>query len=183
MLKQGITLSILAAIVVAAACGSSDDSTSPPVSKVVNLTATLLPGNEPSVTGNPTGSGTFTGTLDTSTHVFTWNVTFTGLTANASLGHIHGPFTPGSTGSAGVILNFDPSVSTGGTFTNVTFTGLKTATSGSATGSVTLTNALSLTSTIKGDSLEKLLLAGAVYANIHTATNPGGEIRGQISKK
>jgi len=184
MLKQGITLSILAAIIVAAACGSSDDSTSPPpVSKIVNLTASLSPANEVSVTGNPTGSGTFTGTLDTSTHVFTWNATFTGLTGNATLGHIHGPFTAGSTGSAGVILNFDPAISTGGTFTNVTFTGLKTASSGSATGSVTLTNALSLTSTIKGDSLEKLLLAGAVYANIHTATNPAGEIRGQITKK
>jgi len=182
MLKRGISLSIFATIIVAAACGSGD-STSPPVSKIVNLTASLSPGNEPSVTGNPTGTGTFTATLDTSTHVFTWNTTFTGLTANASLGHIHGPFTAGTTGSAGVLLNFDPAVSTGGTFTNVTFTGLKTATSGSATGSVTLNNALSLTSTVKGDSLEKLLLAGAVYVNIHTATNPAGEIRGQITKK
>jgi len=183
MLKRGISLSIFATIVVAAACGSDDSTSPPPVSKIVNFTAALSPANEPSVTGNPAGTGTFTATLDTSTHVFTWNTTFTGLTANASLGHIHGPFTAGGTGSAGVILNFDPAVSTGGTFTNVTFTGLKTATSGSATGSVTLNNALSLTATIKGDSLEKLLLAGAVYVNIHTATNPGGEIRGQISKK
>jgi hypothetical protein len=182
MLKRGTALTIGAMLIVAAACGS-DKTTSPPVSKIVNLTASLSPANEPSVTGNPTGTGTFTATLDTSTHLFTWNVTFTGLTANASLGHIHGPFTAGSTGSAGVILNFDPAVSTGGTFSNVTFTGLKSATSGSATGSVVLNNALSLTSTIKGDSLEKLLLAGAAYVNIHTATNPGGEIRGQITKK
>jgi hypothetical protein len=178
-MKNGaITLVLGAAAVALAACGS--DSTTPtPVSKIVNLTATLSPANEPSVTGNPTGSGTFTATLDTSTNVFTYNATFTGLTANASLGHIHGPFTPGGAAtSAGVILNFDPAVTSG-----VTFTGLKTATSGSATGTVTLNSSLQLTSTVNGDSLRKLILAGLTYVNIHTATNPGGEIRGQITKK
>jgi len=168
---------LAAATVALAACGS-DSTTTPPVSKIVKFSATLVPGNEPSVTGNPTGSGTLTATLDTSTNVFTYNVTFTGLTAVASLGHIHGPFTPGGTAtSAGVILNFDPAVTPG-----VTFTGLKTATSGSATGTVTLNSSLQLTATVNGDSLRKLILAGLTYANIHTATNPGGEIRGQITK-
>jgi hypothetical protein len=177
-MKNGATTLVLAAAIVAlAACGS--DNTTAPVSKIVNFTATLSPANEPSVTGNPTGSGTFTATLDTSTNVFTYNFTFTGLTANASLGHIHGPFTPGgTTTSAGVILNFDPAVTPG-----VTFTGLKAATSGSGSGTVTLNSSLQLTATVNGDSLRKLLLAGLTYANIHTATNPGGEIRGQITKK
>lgn len=178
-MKNGaITLVLAAATVALAACGS-DSTTTPPVSKIVNFTATLSPANEPSVTGNPTGSGTFTATLDTSTNVFTYNATFSGLTANASLGHIHGPFTPGgSSTSAGVILNFDPAVTSG-----VTFTGLKTATSGTASGTVTLNSSLQLTSAVNGDSLRKLILAGLTYVNIHTATNPGGEIRGQITKK
>jgi CHRD domain-containing protein len=178
MMKNGaITLILAAATAALAACGS--DSTTTPVSKIVNLTATLSPANEPSVTGNPTGSGTFTATLDTSTKVFTYTVTFSGLTANASLGHIHGPFTPGGAAtSAGVILNFDPAVTPG-----VTFTGLKTATAGTAAGTITLNSSLQLTSTVNGDSLRKLLLAGLTYVNIHTATNPGGEIRGQITIK
>ena len=172
-----MTLVLAAAIVALAACGS--DNTTAPVSKIVNFTATLSPANEPSVTGNPTGSGTFTATLDTSTNVFTYNFTFTGLTAPASLGHIHGPFIPGgTTTSAGVLLNFDPASTPG-----ATFIGFKTATSGSGSGTVTLNSSLQLTTAVNGDSLRKLLLAGLVYANIHTATNPGGEIRGQITKK
>jgi hypothetical protein len=177
MMKNGaITLVLAAATVALAACGS--DSTTTPVSKIVNFTATLSPANEPSVTGNPTSSGTFTATLDTSTNVFTYTTTFTGLTGNATLGHIHGPFTPGGTAtSAGVILNFDPAVTPG-----VTFTGLKTATSGTASGTVTLNSSLQLTNAVNGDSLRQLLLAGLTYANIHTALNPAGEIRGQITK-
>ena len=177
-MKNGATTLILAAAIVALAACGSDNSTAP-VSKIVNFSATLVPGNEPSVAGNPTGNGTFTATLDTSTNVFTYNFTFTGLTGPATLGHIHGPFTPGgTTTSAGVILNFDPAVTPG-----VTFTGLKTAAVGSGSGTVTLNSSLQLTSAINGDSLRKLLLAGLTYANIHTATNPGGEIRGQITKK
>jgi hypothetical protein len=178
MMKNGaITLVLAAATVALAACGS-DSTTTPPVSKIVNFTASLSPANEPSVTGNPTSSGTFTATLDTSTNVFTYTTTFTGLTGNATLGHIHGPFTPGgSATSANVILNFDPAITPG-----VTFTGLKTATSGTASGTLTLNSSLQLTSAINGDSLRKLLLAGLTYVNIHTALNPAGEIRGQITK-
>jgi hypothetical protein len=169
-------LTLAAAAVVAAACGG--DSTAP-ASKIVNLATTLSPANEVSVTGSPTSSGTFTATLDTSTNIFTWSGTFTGLTSNATLGHIHGPFTPGGTAtSAGVILNFDPLVTPG-----ATFVGLKTATSGTISGSVLLTSATQFTTTINGDSLRKLLLAGQTYANIHTSTNPAGEIRGQITIK
>jgi hypothetical protein len=157
------------------ACGSSD--TTKPVSKIVNFSATLTPGNEPGVVGNPTGSGAFTATLDTSTHVFTWNGTFTGMTSTVILGHIHGPFPSGTATTAGVILNFDPATTPG-----ATFVGLNSATAGSISGTVTLVPTLVLTGGVKGDSLEKLLLAGLTYANIHTSTNKGGEIRGQITK-
>lgn len=161
--------------------GKTGTATVTIVSKIVNFTATLTPAGELGVTlvGNPTGSGTFAATLDTTTNVFTWTATFTGLTTNVNNGHIHGPFlNSATTGSAGVLLNFNPTVTPG-----ATFTGLNSANAGTATGTVTLNAALALTATVNGDSLRKLLLAGNAYANIHTVSNPGGEVRGQITKK
>lgn len=173
-------LTIAAAAVTAVACGS--DKTTQPVSKIVTFAATLTPAGELGATlnGNPSGSGNFQATLDTSTHVFTYTVTFSGLTSNVNNGHIHGPFVLGGTSnSAGVVLNFNPSVVPG-----VTFTGLNSATSGSASGTVTLTAANTFgNAAVHGDSIEKLLLAGATYVNIHTTTNPAGEIRAQILKQ
>ena len=172
MQNRSITLVLAAATVALAACGS--DSTSPPAaSKIVNFDVALTSAAEPSVTGNPTGSGRFTATLDTSTNVFTWNVVFSGLTSNVNNGHIHGPFPDGTKTAAGVLLNFNPSALPGNTFV-----GLNSATSGSASGSVILSSAS--VGAVTGDSLKKLLLAGLAYVNIHTITNPGGEIRGQI---
>jgi hypothetical protein len=97
-----------------------------------------------------------------------------------TLGHIHGPFTVGQTtgNSAGVILNFDPTVT--GTPLSSTATFTKGATSGSAGGTVTLNASTAISTTVNGDSLKKLLLAGLTYANVHTASNGAGEIRGQI---
>jgi hypothetical protein len=180
-MNRAAAFSLVATVAAIAACGS-DKTTSPPVSKIVNLTASLTPGGEIGATlaGNPQGSGTFTATLDTSTNVFSYSVQFSGLTSNVSLGHIHGPFTPGGTSnSAGVILNFDPTATNsapGATFT-------KGATAGSAAGTITLNAATQITTTVNGDSLRKLLLAGLTYANIHTTSNGGGEVRGQITIK
>ena len=173
-----IALSLAAASV--AACGSDNPST-PPVSKVVTFTAVLTPAGEVGATlkGNPAGSGTLTVSLDTSTNVLTWDVEFTGLTSNVNNGHIHGPFPSGTTTSAGVLLNFNPASLT--TATSATFTGLGSATSGSAKGSIVLGPSVPGVS-ITGDSLTKLLLAGEAYVNIHTVQNPAGEIRGQITK-
>ena len=186
MLQRVAVLCLTAGLVAAAACGGSS-STAPaqkPTPKPVNFTATLTPAGEigSNLNGNPQGSGTFTATLDTTINLFTYTVVFSGLTSNVSLGHIHGPFTPGGTANgAGVVLNFDPAAN--GAAPNAVFTGLKTATSGTATGSLTLNAATQVTATVNGDSLKKLLLAGLTYANIHTSTNPGGEIRGQITVK
>ncbi|HEY9230051.1 MAG TPA: CHRD domain-containing protein [Gemmatimonadaceae bacterium] len=150
------------------------------LSRTVSLGATMTPGGEPpGLLGNPTGSGTYSATLDTVTNVFSWTGTFTGLTTNVNNGHIHGPFVPGGTATtATVLLNFNPSSTPG-----ATFVGLGSATSGSVSGSVTLNAAFISTSTINGDSLRKLILAGATYVNIHTVQNGGGEIRGQLTRK
>ncbi|MFI5228344.1 MAG: CHRD domain-containing protein [Gemmatimonadales bacterium] len=175
MQTRAAPLAAALALVVAAACGS--DTTTPVAPKPVKFAASLSPAAEPAVVGTPTGQGTFTATLDTTTNVFTYNVTFSGLTSTVILGHIHGPFTPGGQATtANVILNFDPAVTPG-----ATFVGLNTATSGSATGTVTLNAGTSFTTAVNGDSLKKLLLAGLTYVNIHTTTNKGGEIRAQIT--
>jgi hypothetical protein len=181
MRNRIVALSIAAAVAAAAACGS--DNTAPPVSKIVKFTATLLPSGEigANLNNNPSGTGLFTASLDTSTNLFTWNVTFQGLTTNVTMGHIHGPFVPGgAANSAGVILNFDPAAAPAGA-TGVTFVGLKAALAGSASGSYTL-SAANVNATVTGDSLKKLLLAGDVYVNIHTTANGGGEIRAQITR-
>jgi hypothetical protein len=168
-------LTLAAAVVVAAGCGSSTEATVVPVSKILNFTAAMVPGGEPpGLVGNPTGSGTFTATLDTSTNLFTYKITYSGLTSTINNGHIHGPFVVGGTPTTGtVILNYN-------TLPGATFGGFGTGTSGTATGSVVLTAATTISATVNGDSLRKLILAGLTYSNIHTVSNPGGEIRAQI---
>jgi hypothetical protein len=165
-----LCLSALAMVAVVA-CDDSEVTT--PVNKTVTFTATMTPAGEvPAVTGS-SGTGTFTAVLDTSTNIFTYDITFSGLTSNVTVGHIHGPST--ATATASPILTFS---NTGGqTFT----TG---ATSGIAHGTALLTAATTtFGQSINGDSLRKLLFAGQTYANIHTSNNTGGEIRGQITLK
>jgi hypothetical protein len=154
-------------------------------SKIVNLTATMTPAGEVGATlnGNPTGSGTFTATLDTTTNAFAWSFTFQGLTSNVNNGHIHGPFVlGGASPAASVILNFNPAAPPPGA-TNVTFAGFGSANNGQGGGSIVLAGSQIIGNGVSADSLRKLLLAGNVYVNIHTTSNPGGEIRAQITKK
>lgn len=174
MLQSARTFLLVAATAVAiVACGDSDDPIQP-VSKIVTFKATMNAAQEvPAVTSPATG--TFTATLDTSTNVFTYDVTFTGLTANVTAGHIHGPAAAGA--NNGTTINF-------ATLAGATFT--VGATAGTAHGTTTLNAANQITATVNGDSLKKLLFAGLTYANIHTAAPTGfaaGEIRGQITKQ
>jgi hypothetical protein len=161
-----------AAVVAMIACGS-DEPVQPPVSTIVTFKATMNAAAEqqkdPVVS---TGTGTFTATLDTATNVFTYDVAFTGLTSNVTLGHIHGP--AAANANAGTTINF-------ATLAGATFS--VGATAGTAHGTTTLNVANQITATVNGDSLKKLLLAGLTYANIHTVNYGGGEIRGQITKQ
>src|SRR4051812_45905058 len=131
-MKNRIPLFLAAlAIVGMAACG--DDPAAPIVkSNQVTFTATMTVANEvptPTV-GNPTGSGTFTATLDTVTNVFTYDLTFTGLSSGVNNGHIHAPADVGVATAA--ILNFN-------TLSGATFS--FGATSGTGHGTALLTNA------------------------------------------
>jgi hypothetical protein len=135
-------------------------------------TATLLGANEVPPTGSiATGSSVVT--LNGNT--LTVNETFSGLTAPASAAHIH---------CCGPIGVNEPVA--------LPFTGFPSATSGTYMNSFDLTLASSYNAaflTANGGtaaSAEAALIAGLnsfqTYANIHNATFPGGEIRGQLAQ-
>ena len=67
------------------------------------FSATLTSASEVPPTTS-TGSGAATGSLDTATHEITYDVTYKGLTGDATAGHIHGPAEPGK--NAGVVVPF-----------------------------------------------------------------------------
>jgi hypothetical protein len=96
------------------------------------------------------GKGKLEATFDTESKVFTYTLTFEDLSGPAAAAHIHGPAKRKQ--SAGV----------------VTPLGDKNPTS-PVSGSVNFT-----------DDQVKMLRADKLYVNVHTAANPGGEIRGQI---
>jgi len=89
--------------------------------------------------------------FDPATKQLTWAVTFTGLSGPAIASHIHGPAAPGA--NAGVLIMFETPNAPAGEIKGSTF----------------------LVTEQVND-----LQAGKYYANIHTAANKGGEIRGQL---
>jgi len=97
------------------------------------------------------GTGKLEATFDTQSKVLTYTLTFDGLSGPATAAHIHGPATRKE--NAGVVVPL----------------GAKAPTS-PITGTATLT-----------DDQAKALASSKLYVNVHTAANPGGEIRGQIS--
>jgi len=126
----------------------------------------LSPLNEvPAVTNSAGSGGEISGgiTFDTDTGLLSVAVGygssagFTDLTGPAALMHIHGSAGPGT--NAGVLVNLAPYL----------FTPADPATGGIIFGDVPIpTNEVAN------------LLAGLHYVNVHTSTNPGGEIRGQL---
>ena len=131
----------------------------------------LLAGNENGTINGTPGSGGEVGTgivFNDQTRVLTINVAwgsgngFTDLSGNAAAGHIHGPTTSGGTASfnenAGVMIGLNDKPGWNGSARN-----------GGFSGSVTLT----------AQQVE-FLFAGRLYINVHTPTNGGGEIRGNL---
>lgn len=96
------------------------------------------------------GTGKLDGTFDTKAKELKYTLTFDGLSGPATAAHFHGPASGKQ--NAGVIAPI----------------GEKNPTS-PVTGTLTLT-----------DDQVKALQSGKIYANVHTAANPGGEIRGQL---
>jgi hypothetical protein len=105
---------------------------------------------------NPvTTSATGAGKLTLVGSQLSFNITYSGLSGVATGAHIHLPASTEQT--AGVEVNFAP------------FNGGAFGTSGSLVGTVTLSA-----------SQLAAITSGQAYVNVHTGTNPGGEIRGQV---
>ena len=149
-------------------------SATPAKAQVTIFTAALRGSNE--VPGNAsTATGFATVTLDEALNTLLVNETFSGLLGNATGAHIHCCAAAGSNASVAVdfVPNGFPLGVTAGTYSHL-FDLLNAASYNAAFvstqgGLVNARNAV-----VAG------LFAGRTYANLHTATFPGGEIRGQL---
>ncbi len=138
---------------------------------VIVFTATLAP----EVIG-ATGTGFARVEFDIVAHTMALNVTFSGLSGNTTVAHIHGPTTLPGTGTASVMtttptfIGFPTGVKSG-TFNSTLNTSLATT---YRPGFITASGGIPQAEA----ALYSSLLVGKAYLNIHTATFPGGEIRG-----
>jgi hypothetical protein len=98
------------------------------------------------------GTGSLTATLNTDTNQLTYHIEFSGLTGPVAAAHFHGPAAEGA--------NAKPQLPIKGTPITSPIDGKATLTAEQA----------------------KELVDGKWYFNLHTAANPGGEIRGQVVK-
>ncbi|WP_263409054.1 CHRD domain-containing protein [Terriglobus tenax] len=99
------------------------------------------------------GKGTLTATLDTESGELTYHVTFSGLTGPVTAAHFHGPAAEGVNAKPQVPVKVNP-----------------------------IESPLDGTAQITPEQ-GKDLVEGKWYFNLHTAANPGGEIRGQVLKQ
>src|SRR5690348_14477033 len=102
---------------------------------------------------NSTGTGSATATLDTQSHQFTYDVTWSGFSSPVIAAHFHGPAKPGQ--NAGVAVPIDGQNP-----------------QSPAKGTVTLT-----------PEQQQQLMAGEWYVNVHTKNHPPGAIRGQVTQE
>jgi hypothetical protein len=103
---------------------------------------------------NTPATGNITGTYNKETNVLDYTITWTGLSANPVAMHFHGPAGPEEAAPPVVGIEGFP---------------------------MTQAGSVSKRDTLETEELETQLLTGKWYYNIHTTTNPGGEIRGQIT--
>jgi hypothetical protein len=99
------------------------------------------------------GSGRADLRLDTTSGNMSWTINYTGLSGALTAAHFHGPAAAGA--NAGVIVP----IASGGA-------------------SAPLSGMATLSPPQIAD-----VLAGRWYINLHTAANPGGEIRGQVMRR
>ena len=136
------------------ACGGSS------ASATTNYKASSMNGasETPPTTSSAAGSATFAVTGGS----IVYTINMTGLSGNPTGAHIH----VGAVGTAGPVVIAFPGPYTSAT----TISGTCDATCLKASASITSV-----------DDVLAQMKVGNAYANVHTAANPGGEIRGQIA--
>ncbi len=112
-----------------------------------------------------TATGTFTATLNEAERTLTWTLKVPSI-EGATMAHIH-VGAPGTNGA--IVVNLFQAGSTGG-FSSID-------TSGTA-------RVNDIVGPLQADftGFVNALKGGTLYVNVHTVTNPGGEIRGQIAQ-
>jgi hypothetical protein len=153
LVASAVLMGAIVASATALACGSDNDTTAP---TTVTFSTTLNGAGENPAKDVP---GVGTATIVKNAGTYTYTINYSGMTGALTGAHIHGP--AGTGVNASVIVPF----STTGA-----------GPSGTLSGTFTSTN----TATISNDSLDVLMRTGNAYVNLHTAANPGGEIRGQL---
>ncbi|HUQ72449.1 MAG TPA: CHRD domain-containing protein [Planctomycetaceae bacterium] len=132
--------------------------------QAADFTASLTGGAEvPPVATNATGSASFTFLSVLDTELLVTVRTNTRLSSRVTGAHIH----TGAVGVAGpIVLDFS-----NGSIVNTAILGIN------------INSAAHLSGSLAGQTLSdlrELMTTGDTYINVHTSTNPSGEIRGQI---
>jgi hypothetical protein len=149
---------IVALMIGVSAC-SSDDATS--AGKDTYLAQLTGAREIPVAITSATGSATF----ERNGAIVTYQVSATGFATPLTVGHIH-------LGPAGIVGPVLVPLTIVAQIGNV------------ASGMLDLSRPLTQGNiTISGDSLRALLDNGTAYVNLHTAEYPGGEVRGQITRR
>ncbi|MGH3023992.1 MAG: CHRD domain-containing protein [Gaiellaceae bacterium] len=120
------------------------------------------------------GEGSFTASIDTDAQTITYELSYGGLNSAASAAHIH----LGQRGANGGVSAFlcgggdKPACPAG--------TGATESVSGVIDAADVIGPAGQGIAAGEFDELVRAIRAGVTYANVHTATQPGGELRGQL---
>jgi len=123
----------------------------PSLAEIIKLTGDLTGAEEVPPT-TAAGSGSFNGSYDTTTKKLSWTISYLNLTGPVTRADFHGPADIGEQGS--IKIGVDGSHSPIEGFATLTERSEK--------------------------PLDKALLSGKFYVNLHTLAHPNGEIRGQI---
>jgi hypothetical protein len=163
-----VGVGLLALSALAVGCDDDNDPVTPETP--TQFTASLDDGNERpnpiTTTTNATGSATFSVNADGSIN---YTVRVANTTSPVTVCHIHA----GAADAAGPVIVTLCATGTAAAVTTETQIASGTITKGinaSAVGK----------SPIELDALLKMIVSGDAYVNVHTSTNGGGEVRGQI---
>ncbi len=133
--------------------------------QIIRLASTLAGNNETPAPGVLTGAfGTATVTVDLATQTVTWSIDIFNMPSGTNNAHFH-VGGPGLAGPTVVNIAFPPNISNDFNL------------SGSATAPSNLRPDQGIRS---WEDFIQALLGGQTYLNIHSAANPGGEVRGQV---